>query len=111
MVDREMEPTFDMGDEDQVEEREKKIKLAQEREIEDLREVLATRVGRALVWRLLERCHIYHSAPLDLQEITRFEGGRDVGLWLWNECFTSNPNAYSIMQQEATDRERDEDAT
>jgi hypothetical protein len=95
---------FDASDKDQVVARAKAIALARERDTEEFRAVLQTHEGRAVIWRFLSQCGIYHIAPHDAGDIARFEGSRDVGIWLLNECFTSDSRAYSLMQMENQDR-------
>ena len=102
---KERQTPLDLGDEDQVQDRDLKIKSRKRDEAESFNTVLKSYQGREFVWNLLEYCHIFHVAPTDIQEIARFEGYRDVGLWALNKCFTSNPDAYNLMQQEARKRE------
>ena len=99
MIDDDLE-LLDAGDEYQVYEQQKLAGLVREREVEELRVLLTSRGGRAFIWRLLEYCGTYHAAPGELQDMARFEGRRDVGLWLVNECFTSDAEAYTLMRQE-----------
>jgi hypothetical protein len=98
----------DAGDEKQVQARKAAAKFAREQEIDEFKAVLRTREGRAVMWRILEYCHIYHAAPEGLENMARFEGGRDIGTWLMNECFTSYKDAYSLMQRENRDSQSGE---
>ena len=100
---------FDAGDEAQVEEREIAADLTRKKEAAELEALLSARSGRAFVWRILERCRIYHSAPIDARDMMRFEGGRDVGIWLLTECLTASPNVYTLMRREAVARESEEE--
>ena len=96
---------FDTSDEGQVSARKVTLKLAREREIEEVRALLNTRGGRAFVWRILGWCHVYHSAPADPGLMPRFEGQRDIGVRVLNECLTADPNVYILMQQESVDND------
>ncbi len=98
----------DLGDEGKVAERDSEINLRKLGEKERLATVLNSYEGREFVWNLLSWCKIYEVAPLDKEEIVRFEGRRDVGLFVWNKCFTSSPGAYNLMQQEARSRDSEE---
>ena len=97
----------DVGEEEQVEERKKAANLAHESEVKELREVLSSYGGRATIWRFLSYCGVNQVAPIEIEELSRFEGRRDVGLYLRNECFTSDRKAYNLMHMEA--QERDEE--
>ena len=98
----------DVGDEKQVRRRRSIADLAREREVEEVRTLLSTRGGRAFVWRILGWCHVYHSAPADPGLMPRFEGQRDIGVRVLNECLTADPNVYILMQQESVDHEDEE---
>ncbi len=99
---------LDVGDEGKVAERDSEINLRKLREKERLAAVLNSYEGREFVWNLLSWCELFHSAPLDQGEIVRFEGKRDVGLFVLDKCFTSAPDAYNLMQQEARARDSEE---
>jgi hypothetical protein len=97
--------TVDVGDEKQVKTRKTAMQLRRENEVENLRAILKTAGGRAFIWLLLEQCGIYQSAAGDPYEVARGEGKRDIGLWAMNEVFTSDPQAYTIMRNEAVSRD------
>ena len=96
---------FDAGDEKQVKDRKSVHKLAREQEIEELKVLLGTYGGRSFVWRVLSECGMYRAAPGNPYSDTRFEGGRDIGIWVVEEVFTSDPKAYTMMRNEANLRE------
>ena len=98
----------DVGDEDQVAADAFNYKIKRERDAEHMQEVMGTYAGRALVWRMLEQCGVFRTAPTG-PELVRFEGGRDIGLWLIRECFTVAEHLYSLMQKEAVLRQKKED--
>lgn len=90
------------------EEQERKARARREREVSELAKLLRTYNGRSVLWRVLEACRLYSSAPLEVEQMQRMEGRRDVGLWLLNECFTSDEEAYTIMRREAQARDKRE---
>ncbi|KKN29924.1 hypothetical protein LCGC14_0839230 [marine sediment metagenome] len=104
MADKDKKP-LDVGDEGQVRRRKSVAKLAREREVAEVQVLLSTRGGRAFVWRILGWCHVYHSAPADPGLMPRFEGQRDIGVRILNECLTADPNVYILMQQESVDND------
>lgn len=99
----------DVGDAAQVAEAKTVEQLCEEREREELRQVLGTRAGRAVLWRMLERCGIYRTSftgdPLGM---AFREGERNIGLACLNLCLTADPRAYTIMRDEATIRNKDD---
>lgn len=99
---------LDVGDEDQVSERDSALQDQNQQSIERFAVVLSFYEGREFVWNLLSWCKIFGSAPFDTEEIVRFEGRRDVGLYVLDKCFTSSPDAYKLMQQEAQKRDLEE---
>lgn len=95
----------DTGDEQKVKIKKTAHELRRDRELEETRKLLQTYGGRAFVWRLLSVCGVYNQAPGSSDDIARFEGKRDIGLHILNEVFTSDPNAYTIMRNEASERQ------
>jgi hypothetical protein len=95
----------DVGDEVEVKKETRAFKLEEQREQEEFRAVLQTPGGRATIWRILQECGLYSSAVGDATEVFRFEGRRDIGLWVMGEVFTSDPKAYTIMRNEADTRQ------
>ena len=94
----------DVGDEAEVLSKKSAYKLKQEDETHQLYELLEDYKFRAFLWRVLEKCNIYSSAPIT--GIDRFEGQRDVGLKILDEIFTANPEGYTIMRSEAESRKQ-----
>lgn len=95
----------DRGDERVVKKYKKANRLLRETEIEELNAILATYGGRRLIWRMLSQCGLYSSAPLDPADTQRFEGKRDIGLWIIEEMFTASPNAYTLIRSDAAARD------
>ena len=65
---------------------------------EDLRAVVDTPAGRRFVWRLLGRCHLFHSAPAE--SVERFEGERNIGHLLMTEIEREAPKSFLQMWNE-----------
>ncbi|KKN58458.1 hypothetical protein LCGC14_0551900 [marine sediment metagenome] len=97
----------DMGDEGQVQGRRDKTRIAKEQEQEELRQVLQTQVGRAIIYRLMRECGTYHSVFDTNALVMAFnEGRRHVGLTLLEEVLTDHNNAYIMMQHEANEKDK-----
>lgn len=99
--------TYDAGDKDLVRKTNKKAQLQREREVEDFRALLAKPGNRAVIWRILSQCGIYHDNlhASDLGQMARQEGKRSIGLWLLTQIFESDPSAFERMRTEATSQE------
>ena len=109
---KERQAPLDVGDAGQVADRKLELESHERDEAESFNTVLKSYQGREFVWNLLSQCNLFDEAPMGSQESARFEGRRDIGLWALNKCFTSNPDVYNLMQQEAHKRElRAEDMT
>ncbi len=98
----------DTSDVQQVKALEKAAELQRQREMEELRVLLDTVGGRAFLWRLLGYCNLYKPSPFDTQASARFEGRRDIGIWVRDEVLTSDARAYNLMRSEAQRREEEE---
>lgn len=102
----------DVGDEVEVTKKTKGFQLIREREIEEMRQVLDTYEGRAMLWRLLEECAIYTFGFCgDNDLLNHREGKREVGGWLIQEIAEANSNAYMKMQHEAVSRDTERNKT
>ena len=104
MAEKKAPPPVDVGDEEQVERRKLLNELAREREVAELKEVLSTFGGRAVVWRILATCKIYEAPPTHPQDTFRHIGRQDVGRELQKELFTCDFGAYMLMWKEAEER-------
>lgn len=98
--------TYDAGDKVAVGQQKKKSKLQQERELEELRQLLEKPSHRAFLWRVLSQCGVYQTNSSPEQGVMAFrEGRRSVGLWLIEQMLTAMPASYAIMREEAAIRE------
>ena len=95
----------DVGDEKQVKASKKADKLRSMEQREFLEAVVSTAGGRAVLWDILCQCELFAVAPYDPGYTQRFEGKRDLGLWLMKELFTADMKAYNIMRDEAASRD------
>ena len=94
-----------MGDEGQVKKRRNKAQLVQDQEKEELRQVLQTLVGRAVIYRIMRNCGTYHSIFDTNALVMAFnEGKRHIGLTLLEEVLTDHNNAYIMMQHEFNEK-------
>ncbi len=98
----------DHGDAEQNKEQVFKAKLKQERANNQLKWVLSTEAGRAVIWRIMDRCFVAGQIVTDPLLTFRQLGRRDEGIELLGECFTADPNSYIVMRQEAVEREQGE---
>jgi hypothetical protein len=95
-------------DTNQIASRKKRFKLNQERELDELRELLKTSGGRWFLRRLLERCGLFKTTSgYDPYKMAIASGERDVGLWIIKEINEANPDAYLSLVREASTRTND----
>ena len=104
-MNTEEEVPFDVGDERQVSKRKTKAELERERQVEELRVILSTEGGRNVVWRVLAMSQIFNSPPADTNDAFRMVGRQDLGRELLNEIFTSDKDAFILMQTEGNERD------
>lgn len=80
------------------------LKRLRQREIDDLRKVLAIPQGRRLLWRILAEARIFrrsYASGAANSETFFNEGRRDLGLMVLEEINQAKPDAFSTMQHEA----------
>ncbi len=99
---------LDVGDEGKVAERDSEINLRELGKKERLATVLNSYEGREFAWNIVKWCNTFSVAPLGAEEMNRFEGKRDVGLFIWGKCFTSRPDVYNLAEREALRRDSEE---
>jgi len=93
-----------VGDEVSVKKRKTKTKLRQERNEEELRQLLSHRMGRNFIWNVLSQCGVYRSSFNGDHTSTIFnEGKRSIGLWIMEQIMAADDSAYLRMQREAKD--------
>ncbi len=71
---------YDAGDRIHVSERQKRRRLQNQREDDDLAWLMNQREGRRFMWRLLQSCHLYESSFTGTSATFFREGERNVGL-------------------------------
>lgn len=91
---------FDASSEQEVKRATQKDKNTRETEQNDLRQLLSTKWGRRLVWRILERTG-QHRTSFTGNSTTFFnEGQRNIGLWLVDEVLSVDTKKYLLMIEE-----------
>lgn len=100
----------DAGDEKQVTKAKKRGKTDRLKEMEGLNDLLKTYNGREFMWRLLAECGLNSQAPYESLLMSRFEGKRDIGIWVMLEIGATSKDHhtewYPQMQSEAMARAR-----
>jgi len=98
---RKHEP-FDASDPGQVSARVNADKRRREREVDDLRAVVATPEGRRVMWRMLEHCGVFRSTFTGHGARDAFnEGARNVGLFVMGELAEAEPEVITTMLKES----------
>lgn len=90
---------LEFQDEQQIEfqEREKKKR---ERDLSDLKKVLAMPEGRRLLWRLLSEAGVFRTTFTGNSQTFLNEGRRQIGLLILSEIMQAKPEAFTQMQRE-----------
>lgn len=103
---QEDQEAYNAGDAKHVKKKRRKRRFARHDELANLRSVLSTEAGREVVWRFIEQCGVFHSPPTHPQDTFRYVGRADIGRWVMAEVFEAHPEAYTLMRQEAEQREQ-----
>ena len=85
------------ADENQIKEARQKERFGREKELDDLKFILATEQGRRFVWRYLEITGVYKTSFTGSSETYFLEGQRNIGLKLMADINDSDPEAYVKM--------------
>lgn len=102
---------FEELDEAQRKARDRAQRL-REREISDVKKMLAFPEGRRTLWNLLSECGIFHSSFAESHcTMAYLEGRRSIGLKLLVDIQAARPEALQQMQREynAEQRSRNQD--
>lgn len=96
------------GDEVVVKSRQKRRKLLEEQETEELRQLLDTPGGRWFIWRLLSQCGLFDSVSMhDAHKMAISSGKRDIGIWTILKVNEADRNGYRRLMDEAKERDID----
>lgn len=96
------DPTDIKGQTAEQIETEAKKHARRETEKDDIKQVMASRQGRRLMWRLISLAGVYRStwSPVHA-EMARAEGRREFGVLLIDEVHAACPEQYEVMKREA----------
>lgn len=76
--------------------------LDEERQVEQVRALLAQEPVRDFIWRILTKCHVFGSVfHTNYGQMSLSEGGRQIGLWLLSVIGEADPEALLTMQLKA----------
>lgn len=100
-----MQAKYNAGEETEVKERKTKAQLKREQEIEDMKQLLNTRFGRHVLWRILSQCGVYKLSFTGNSTTFFNEGHRDIGNYIINEISEADKKAYPMMMLEQVDEE------
>ncbi len=89
-----------VGDEKQVAESELISEIERRHEVEAIQVLLSTSGGRTFVRNILNFSGVFAMAPPDSNDMVRYEGRRDVGLFVRKECLTADLDGYSLIGNE-----------
>jgi hypothetical protein len=75
-------------------------RLARDRELNEMRAILATKEGRRWVWRLMGRCKVFSSVYEQSARIHYNSGQQDIGHYIMAEVMEADPDKFILMGQE-----------
>ena len=101
--------TFNAADEEQVKTRKRKDERVRERELNDLRVVMATVEGRRFVWRLLEKAGVFRTSFTGNSTTFFNEGMRNMGLMVLGDVHEAAADAYIMMMNESKEGNQSND--
>jgi len=88
------------ADPEQVMAAKQKVESANDKRLNDVREVLNTVRGRRFFWRYLGVCGVFKTSLANEHQIFYNEGMRNVGLNLLADVNEACPEAYLLMMKE-----------
>lgn len=89
---------FNAADKESVAQQDRDARRKREGELADLRAALADPVASRVLWRVLERCHVYQTSFTGHGSRDSFlEGERNIGLWLISEMNEADPTGYANL--------------
>lgn len=95
-----MKKEFNASDEQEVKRAKANDKNKRETELGDLRQLLSTKWGRRLVWRILDKTGQYRTSFTGNSTTFFNEGQRNIGLWLVDEVLSADTERYLLMIKE-----------
>ena len=102
-IEKEKEPE-DLGNPEHVQERNREVRLAGQKEGADLRTLLGSTQGRRWMWKFIGSLGPFRTPFGDSPHMSYFAGGRqNVALELIAEINRVAPDLYSLMQKENPD--------
>lgn len=90
-----------VADPGQVAEADRKERFTRKQELDDMREVLSSRAGRRVIWKMLSFCKVFESIWHASALIHYSAGQQDVGHYLLSEVNEADPNSLVTMMSEA----------
>lgn len=103
-----MKPMTNAADERQVKGAKIKEKNQRLQELDDVKNILSSQVGRRFFWRYLGECGVFQSSFTGSSETFFREGSRNIGLKLLADLNDADPSVYSVMLKENTKGEKNE---
>jgi hypothetical protein len=86
---------------EQKAEKEKQDAIRRKNECSELRNILATKSGRAVIWRIMKRGNAFDGSYEPSRNAHYFKSGqRNQALWLLDEVLAASPDAYHQMRKE-----------
>ena len=99
---REIDAPFNVGDEDDVKDRDRAIRAGNIAAQQTMRTIMGTPLGRKWMFEMLSFCGVgISSFSSDALETAHREGKRTIGLRLMTEIYDACPDRYTEMMKES----------
>ncbi len=80
-----------------------------QQQLNDICAVMDTPEGRRLIWRLLEKSHMFKTSYGGRTNDFIFnEGERNIGIFIFDEVIEANSELYLLMQKEQIDKAKED---
>lgn len=99
-------PAFNAADPERVDEARREARHKRQGELADLRAAMADPVARRVLWRVLEKCHVYQTSFTGHGARDAFnEGERNIGLFLIAEMTEADSAGFAKLMTEEKSRD------
>lgn len=87
------------------EEQRKTEAIAQQTELNDMRQIMATDYGRRFMWNLLAKAGVYRTSFTGNSTTFFNEGQRNIGLMMQSQILQACPEQYIVMLNESKEQQ------
>jgi len=94
------DPTDLVSQDEEAQANELEQRTARQKQIDDIKWLLAHKQGRRIVWRILEQAGVYRQTFTGNNDTFFLEGKRSIGLFVLAEVMSASVDAFNVMTKE-----------